>query len=83
MGEFRTQDINCESFSCIVPDQGSPEGVRCGEFLQWEIDLVTPDGRASRSPFPQLRGEALILRVTALQDGRSEVVCRLLGYELA
>jgi hypothetical protein len=80
IGESRTRDINCESFSCILPDRH--DIVRCGEVLECEIDLVTPAHRAPHAPPLLLRCQAMVLRVTALEHDVAEVVCRLLGYEV-
>ncbi len=87
IGESRTQDINCESFSCVLPDQH--DIVSCGDVLECEIDLGTPAGRSSyisaaalKAPPLLLRCQAMVLRVTTLEYQGSEVVCRLLGYEV-
>jgi hypothetical protein len=80
IGESRTQNINCESFSCVLPDQ--QDSVTCGEVLECEIDLITPAGRTPHAPPLQLRCQAMVLRVTTLEQDGAEVVCRLLGYEI-
>ena len=80
IGESRTRDINCESFSCVLPDQ--QDIVTCCEILECQIDLITPADRSPHAPPLQLRCQAMVLRVTTLEPDGAEVVCRLLGYEV-
>lgn len=82
LGESRTRDINCESFSCVLPESGVPaDRLVCGDLLECEIDLVS-DAARSVAPSIQLGCQAMVLRVTRLEDDSAEVVCRLLGYKL-
>ena len=80
IGESRTRDISCESFSCILPDR--QDVVICGEVLECEIDLITPADRSPHAPPLLLRCQAMVLRVSALEHGSAEVVCRLLDYQV-
>jgi len=83
LGESRTRDINCESFSCILPETGSTaDRVETGDRLECEIDMVN-DALRAVAPSIQLGCHAVVLRATRLEDGGgTEVVCQLLGYRL-
>jgi len=75
VGESRTEDINCEGFSCILPDQFIP-----GDMLACEIDLTLANGIAGSL---KLRGHATVIRVTGQEHGVGvEVVWRMLSYRI-
>jgi hypothetical protein len=81
IGESRTRDINCESFSCVLPDPHA--AVVCGDVLECEIDLASPTSQDPHRPSIQLRCHAMVLRVAGAEAGFGvEVVCRLLGYNI-
>jgi hypothetical protein len=71
IGESRTRDINCESFSCVLPGPGR---ISQGDVLDCEITLFPP-------PL-LLRCRAQVERLTSLHPDGTELVCRLLGYQL-
>jgi hypothetical protein len=80
LGESQTHDINCESFSCALP--GISPSLVSGDVLDCEIDLTLRD-RAPYAPSIQLRGQAMVLRLTPLEnDDGVQLVCRLLCYSM-
>jgi hypothetical protein len=75
VGESHTEDINCEGFSCILPDQFIP-----GDMVACEIDLTPARGTGGAL---KLRGYASVIRVTSQEHGVGvEVVWRMLSYRI-
>ena len=75
VGESRTEDINCEGFSCILPDEFTP-----GDMLACEIDLTPARGTGGSL---KLHGHASVIRVTGQEHGAGvEVVWRMLSYRI-
>ena len=74
IGEFRTTAINCEGFSCIVPNDLLTEAVGSGDTLEYEIDLAGA---------LRLLGRATVLHTAGVGQGRSELRCGLVEYGIA
>ena len=79
IGESRTRDISCESFSCVLPDPYLE--IVPGEVLECEIDLPVAGRQTTHAQSVQLQCQAAVLDVRQHEYG-SEVICRLLGYNI-
>jgi hypothetical protein len=74
IGEFRTTEINCEGFSCILPNDLLVSALISGDTLECEIDLAGA---------LRLLGLAKVEHTAGVGQGRSELRCCLVEYRIA